>query len=219
MAEWWDALTGLQHIFLYAAVPFTLILLIQAVLTFIGLGGDDGDADFDADTDADLDADADTDFDADGVIDADTDDDMPDPDIAGFRFFTVRGIVAFFCIFGWTGYALSGTTMDVALAVIIAVVAGLLAMLVIGLMFFAVKRLQSSGNIRYSNAVGKSAEVYIPIPALRIGKGKVMVNIQERLVEADAVTDAQKKIGTGETVIVVGSTGNTLIVNTKGEKA
>ena len=210
MAQWWEALSVLQHIFLYAAVPFTLILLIQAVLTFIGLGGDDGDADFDTDSDADIDADGD--FDADADMDADMDGDGLDPDIAGFRFFTVRGIVAFFCIFGWTGFALAGSQVSAALTVIIAVVAGLLAMLVIGLMFFAVKRLQSSGNIRYSNAIGKTAEVYIPIPPKRTGTGKVMVNVQERLVEAQAVTDASKKIGTGTSVTVVGNIGSTLIV-------
>ena len=214
MALWWEALSTLQHIFLYAAIPFTLILLIQAVLTFIGLGGGDSDADFDTDTDADIDVDGDfdTDTDIDADVDGDVDGDAPDMDIAGFRFFTVRGIVAFFCIFGWTGFALAGTQVSTALAVIIAVAAGLLAMLVIGLMFFAVKRLQSSGNIRYSNAVGKIAEVYIPIPPKRTGAGKVMVNIQERLVEAQAATDSSKKIGTGASVIVVGNVGSTLIV-------
>ena len=160
MAEWWETLSILQQIFLYAAVPFTIILLIQAILTFIGMGGDDTDADFDAghdfDTDHGFDADTDTHVDAHSDV---------DPDIAGFRFFTVRGIVAFFCIFGWSGYVLAGTEMRTWLTVVIAMAAGLLAMLAIGMMFFAVKRLQSSGNIRYSNAVGQSAQVYIPIPS------------------------------------------------------
>lgn len=211
MTEWWEALSTLQHIFLYAAVPFTIVLLIQAVLTFIGLGGEDTDADFDTDSDADFDVDGDLNVDGDFDANADGGGDV-NPEIAGFRFFTVRGIVAFFCIFGWTGYALAGTGMQTWLSVIIAAAAGLLAMLVIGLMFFAVRRLQSSGNIRYSNAIGQSAEVYIPIPAKRSGKGKVMVTIQERLVEAQAMTDAGKKIGTGETVTVVGNVGSTLIV-------
>ena len=215
MAQWWEALSGLQHLFLYAAIPFTLILLIQTVLTFLGLGGDhdmDTGAGFDADGDGDFDMDGDGGFDA-----ADSHFDVhehgePNAGVAGFRFFTIRGIVAFFCIFGWTGYALSGTSMATLPVIIISVTAGFAAMLVIGLMFFSVKRLQSSGNIRYSNAVGQSAEVYIPIPALRIGKGKVMVSIQERLVEAEAVTDEEQKIRTGEIVRVIGNIGNTLIV-------
>ena len=41
MAEWWESLSALQHMFLYAAVPFTLILVIQAILTIVGIGGHD----------------------------------------------------------------------------------------------------------------------------------------------------------------------------------
>ena len=212
MAEWWDALSTLQHIFLYAAIPFTLILIIQAVMTLIGLGG--GEADADADIDADADLDMDSDFDTDVDFDTEIDTDMGEPSLSltGFRFFTVRGIVAFFCIFGWTGYTLGGQSLPVGLTLLISAAAGFVAMLVIGLMFFAVKRLQSSGNLRFSNAVGHVAEVYIPIPASRIGKGKVMVEIQERLVEAEAVTDEKAKLKTGESVRVIGSVGNTLIV-------
>ena len=79
-------------------------------------------------------------------------------------------------------------------------------------MFYAARRLQDSGNLRFSNAVGSAAQVYIPIPANRIGRGKVMVLIQERLVEAEAITDEATKLKTGETVQVIGNIGNTLIV-------
>jgi len=206
MAEWWNALSGLQHMFLYAAIPFTLILVIQAILTIVGLGGHD------ADVDADTDADADVDAGLDGGTDPDYDVHETNVAVAGFRFFTIRGLVAFFCIFGWTGYALSGTSMDALPVIIISVAAGFAAMIVIGLMFYSVRRLQSSGNIQYSNAVGQSAEVYIPIPPQRSGRGKVMVTIQERLVEAEAVTDEEQKLRTGETVRIVGTIGNTLVV-------
>ena len=198
MAQWWEALSTLQQVFLFAAVPFSLILLIQAIITVIGIGGGDTDAD------ADVDVDADTDMDTDGGESS--------ADIGGFRFFTIQGLVAFFCIFGWVGYALGGTQLTTLPIILIATVCGFLMMLVIGLMFNAVKKLQQSGHIRYSNAVGQAAEVYIPIPSQRTQKGKVMVQIQERLVEAEAITDEQQSIRTGETVRVVGKVGNTLIV-------
>ena len=229
MVEWWNSLAVLQQVFYYIAVPFTVILLIQAIMTIIGLGGNDADADadtdfdtdadtdFDADTDTnfDVDTDTDADFDADADLDADTDIDVEDFDhgvMYGFKFFTVRGIVAFFCIFGWTGAALYHSGMQPVWIVILAAAAGFLAMFVIGLIFYAVKRLQSSGNINYINAVGRTASVYIPIPEKRTGTGKVMVMIQERLVEAEAVTDEKKKIPTGETVKITGNIGTTLIV-------
>ena len=218
MAEWWNALTLLQQIFLCAAVPFTLVLIVQVILTFIGLGGHEGDADGDGGGGFDV-HDVDHDFDAHGmdVHDAgghETDhaDGHADEAVGDFRFFTIRGIVAFFCIFGWAGFALCDTSLSAAAIIPISFVAGLAAMLLIGLMFFAVKRMQDSGNIRYSNAIGQGAQVYIPIPAKRTGAGKVMVTIQERLVEAEAVTDETKKLATGETVQVVGNIGNTLIV-------
>ncbi len=204
MAEWWNALSALQHMFLYAAIPFTLILVFQAILTIIGLGGHDADMDADTDVDTDVDVGADTDVDTDAHEAA--------VSAAGFRFFTIRGLVAFFCIFGWTGYALSDTTLGTALVIVISVAAGLLAMLIIGLMFYAMKHMQASGNLIYSNAVGKDAEVYIPVPPKRTGKGKVMVAFQEQLVEAEAITDDSKKIPTGAAVRVVGKTGSTLIV-------
>jgi membrane protein implicated in regulation of membrane protease activity len=213
MAEWWSALNLLQQIFLCAAIPFTVILIIQTILTFIGLAGH-GDGDVSA-----VDSDADTDMGAgldhmDGHIDGHADGHTDDVNaaVAGFRFFTLRGIVAFFCIFGWVGFVLGDSKLPVVLTMLISVASGLLAMLAIGLMFYATQRLQDSGNIRFSNAVGHAAQVYIPIPARREGRGKVMVMIQERLVEAEAITDGDVRLKTGETVEVVGSFGNTLIV-------
>ena len=229
MVEWWNSLAVLQQVFYYIAVPFTVILLIQAIMTIIGLGGNDADADADTDFDTDADSNFDTDFDADADtdfdvntdadtdadLDADTDIDVKDFDhgvMYGFKFFTVRGIVAFFCIFGWTGAALYHSGMQPVWIVLLAAAAGFLAMFIIGLIFYAVKRLQSSGNINYANALGQTASVYIPIPEKRTGAGKVMVMIQERLVEAEAVTDEKKKIPTGETVKITGNIGTTLIV-------
>jgi len=214
MAEWWNSLDLLQQIFLCAAVPFTIIMIVQAILTLVGLGGhgddvDSGSADIHDMDIHDLDG---HDMDAHGDHVAEGHGDEPGEAVGGFRFFTVRGIVAFFCIFGWTGFALCDTMLGVAAILPISFAAGLAAMLLIGLMFYAVRRMQDNGNIRYSNAVGASAQVYIPIPASRMGSGKVMVTIQERLVEAEAITDEERKLATGETVQVVGSAGNTLIV-------
>ena len=213
MAQWWEGLSVLQHVFLYTAAPFTVVLLIQAVLAFIGLGGG-------SDMDADGSMDADADFDADSDMDADTDagaDQQSGSKTPGFRFFSIQGIVAFFCIFGWTGYALSQTALPDVPVILIATAAGFAAMLLLGLMFHAVRRLQASGNLRYSNAVGSEAEVYIPIPPQRTGRGKVMVMVQQRLIEAEALTDEPQKLRTGEVVRVVGNIGNTLIVKNRGE--
>ena len=50
---WWDALTSVQQIYWGIAIPFTLIFLIQTVLTFVG-GEIDGDTDMDIDADGEV---------------------------------------------------------------------------------------------------------------------------------------------------------------------
>ena len=67
MLLWLESLTVLERIFLYIAVPATLILLIQTVLLLVGLGGQEADgADLDGDGIPD---DASLDLDGDGVPD------------------------------------------------------------------------------------------------------------------------------------------------------
>ena len=45
MTEWWEALSSLGRVFACIAIPATLVLLIQTILSIIGLSGSDGDAD------------------------------------------------------------------------------------------------------------------------------------------------------------------------------
>lgn len=76
MMEWWNNITLFEKVFWFIASPFSVIFLIQLVLTFIGLGGEsevDTDADVDIDTDADIDIDTDVDIDIDTDVDIDID--------------------------------------------------------------------------------------------------------------------------------------------------
>ena len=50
-------------------------------------------------------------------------------------------------------------------------------------------RMHSEGNLQPDLAVGKTAKVYLRIPAERSGKGKITVSIQGRSTEFDAVTN------------------------------
>ena len=79
MAAWWDTLGGLAKFFYFIAIPATLLLVIQFVLSLIGVAGG---GDMDADIDADGDIDADTDADADSGN-------------ADFRLISFRTIIAF----------------------------------------------------------------------------------------------------------------------------
>jgi len=219
MAEWWNALTLIQQIFYCIAIPSTVILIIQTVLTLVGLGGDH-DADVSSDAHADAPPDAhfdghDAHFDAHDADSAHelTGHEHDHADMAGFKFFTVRGIFAFLVIFGWVGVALLAGETGTAITVLISAICGFIAMFFIALMFYGINKMQESGNLNYRNALGKTAEVYLFIPPQRKGKGKVQLEMQERFIEAEAVTDDEKTIKTGAQVQVCGvMQGDILIV-------
>lgn len=209
--NWWEGLTLLQQCFAVVAIPATVILLLQTVLLLFGLGGHDADHgevdtdhDFDHDTDHDFDHDADHDFDHDAHDGA--------HHAAGIRLFTLRGIVALFAVGGWLGVAMCDLGLSPALAGLIAAAGGFAALVIAALVIKYALRLQENGNIAAKNAVAHTATVYIPIPAARSGCGKVTMNLQERFVEMEALTDCDRTLKTGETVQVVGVTDEDKLV-------
>lgn len=209
--NWWDGLTLLQQCFAVVAIPATVILVLQTVLLLFGLGGHDADHgevdhDFDHDTDHDFAHDVDHDFDHDHDLDHDHDAHDGAHHAAGIRLFTLRGIVALFAVGGWLGVAMCDLGLSPALAGLIAAAGGFAALVIAALVIKYALRLQENGNIAAKNAVAHTATVYIPIPAARSGCGKVTMNLQERFVEMDALTDCDRVLKTGEMVQVVGVT-------------
>lgn len=191
------------------AIPATLILLIQTILTLIGIGDNGVDSDI---GDADIDADA-----ADGVFGAELTDGDSDPSgLDGLRIFSVRGIIAFFVVFGWTGILLDSLSLSPVISVGVGAVAGFLIMLLIALLFRAVMKLESDGNVDNRNALGVSGTVYLKIPPNREGTGKVNIMIQGSYCERDAVTDENEALPTGCEIVVMSLSGqNTLVVKRK----
>ena len=176
---------ALQQVMFVIACAATLFMIVQVILLAIGSG--DGDATFEADTTID---------DVDSI-----NDDGIGLTIFGLRVLSVRSVIAFLAVGGWLTFALFYSISYYAL--IPGVVAGTLAAFAIAAFIKAIEKLQGSGNLKTENAVGKTAEVYIPIPALRSGSGKVNVYVQERYVEMEAVCDCAEQIKTGEKVKIV----------------
>lgn len=195
MNEWWEALTSLQKFFYLVSIPSTIILVLQFILSFIGIG-DGGEVDMDVDTDLEL---TDTDV-------------SPSVEIADFRFVTFRGIIAFLSIFGWVGVVLSYGNMNIAGILIISTISGFLAMAFVAYLFYAVSKLQSSGNLDYKKSIEGYAEVYIPIPASNDGVGKIQVTVSGRLIEAEAITHGNALLKTGDLVRVVDVFNETIFV-------
>jgi hypothetical protein len=85
---------------------------------------------------------------------------------------------------------------------VMAAVAGAGAMYGVYWLYKQVFKLQHTGTENIRNAIGAPAVVYIPIPANRSGAGKVTFKLQNRLVEYLAVTDDDRRLATGEKVVV-----------------
>lgn len=120
------------------------------------------------------------------------------------KLFTIRGIVGFLSIGGWFGVAAISWGISGPGALALAFVAGFLAMYFVAWSIRLALRLQHSGNINFNNAIGNVGEVYLPIPPLKSGVGKVNVIVQERLCELSAVTNADRTLKTGEKIAVMG---------------
>ncbi len=197
-AQWWNMLDGATQVFYCIAIPATLVLLIQTVMLFIGLGealdGADGVDDI-------------------GEIGADSAADAADlSDFDGLRVFTVRGIVAFFVVFGWVGIAMRSSDVSLAVTIPVALAAGVAMMIGIAYLLRAVMKLRGDGNIDNRNAVGVPCKVHLTVPAERAGQGKVHLMLQGSYVERDAVTDQPDAIPTGSEAVVVGLSGQTTLV-------
>ena len=190
MIEWWNSLEISRQIFALIALPSTLILLLQTLLTLFGVGEDVDDPDFDL-------------GEADGDVEID----------AGLALFSVRGILSMLTIMGWVGFALLATDLPEWASMLIAVVSGVLTLIGMAYLMRAVMRLQSSGNINIENCIGKVAQVYIPIPPLSTGTGKVNITVQESYREFSAITTVDDTLKTGAFVRVVAvGEGGVLVV-------
>lgn len=198
--SWWEALTLLQQIFALFAIPATIVLVLQTILLLFGFGESS-----DLDTPTDM-------SDVSDVGQTDFDDNVDITDASGLRLFTVRGLVAFFSIGGWLGIALIQSNVQEFLAVIIAFLGGLLAMLLMAYITKWMLSFQEEGNLEIKNAVAGIGQVYITIPPNRSGSGKIMLTVQNKLVELEAVTDYDQPLKTNSQVQVVSTFGSSLVV-------
>ncbi len=208
MQAWWDALDILGKIFALIAIPSTLILIVQTVLLFLGIGGEaDGDAGADVDTDVDAGGvDFDDAGDVDGYMSAEP----------GLKILSARTIIAFLAVFGWVGIELLKLGANSVVAIAVGFVSGFVIMLIMAILIRELFKLQSNGNVDIKNAIGCSGSAYIPIPAKRNGKGKVTVTFQNTTCELEAVTDEENDIPSYSEVVVIGVSGrDTLIVKKK----
>jgi len=188
-------------VFLFCAAVGGTILVVQFVLTLIGLGGEAFDLDVpDADGGVDIDFDADVDMDIGG------DADLADAHVGSSWLFGVisfRTVVAALAFFGLAGLSAESAGASSLHTLLIALGAGAAAMYGVYWMMRGLYSLRSEGTARIGRAVGRHATVYTSIPGAQSGSGKIQMNLQDRTMEFLAMTSGEK-LPPGAKVEVVG---------------
>jgi hypothetical protein len=186
----------METLYLVCAVLGGTLLLCQFLLGLLGLGHHDlGGHDV-----HDV-----------GGHDIHTDQDHDHAHDSGVAWFTsvltFRTIVAALTIFGLAGRAGDAAALDPILAFALALAAGAATLFAVGWMMQSLYRLRSDGTVRMQRAVGQGGTVYLTIPGARAGAGKVLLNVQNRTVECQAIT-AGESLPTGTKVTVVAIVGS-----------
>ena len=189
---WFDSMDATLKTFWICAIVSTIVFVIQFILTFIGVG--DADADFDFSS-----------------VDGDT------MDTGGtLSLFSVRSIVNFLMGFGWGGVCFDKYIDNNLLLILVAIGVGVIFLVAFFFVIRQVMKLESSGNIKMEDCIGKSCDVYLRIPANNSGKGKVQISLNGTIFEFDAVTNESEPLPTGTKVVVEENLGgSTLLVKRK----
>ena len=169
-------LSRLMQIFWACAVAGSLVTAIQMLLTIFGGGDVDGDVDA---------------VSVDG-LDASTMADL----------FTLKNFVNFFVGFGWAGVTFRQYIDSDAWLLVVAALFGLLFIAMFLFLYKKLMKLESNSAVGASACVGKSADVYLRIPAARSGKGKIQISLNGVPREFDAITDSSETIPSGAVVVV-----------------
>ncbi len=175
--DFFDGMSTIEQTYWIVALLGSVIFAGIFIMTFVG----GGDADMDADM-SDLEVD-----DAGG----------------GFQFFTFKSVVAFFTIFGWTGITCIDNGLSNLATLLVATLAGMAMMALTALLFYWMSKMVQSGTLKMANAIGVVGEVYLPIGANRSRSGKVQLKVQGSLRELEAITDSSEELKTKSLVKVI----------------
>lgn len=186
-----NSIPKFELMFWACALPFTLIFIIQAILSFSGFDHSDTDS-YDAHS-----------FDAHSENSGES---------HSFPVFTFRNFVILIMVYGWTGLSLHKYGFSKQITVMSALMLGIAMMLVVAYIFYSMTKLQESGNTDIRNAINFTGNIYLTIPPKRSGAGKIQMTIQNALREYDAVTDDEKELETGKMARVTGIVNNNILL-------
>lgn len=187
ISEWWPSLGALEKVYWIIAIPFSVIFLLQTIMTLFM--GDATDVDSGGDVDASIEGDQGIDF----------------------QFLSLKNLVAFFTIFGWAGIACVSAGLSVPLTILISIASGIIMMVIMATLMYFMYKLTDNGTLQMINAKGKIGTVYLTIPPKRSGMGKVQVSVQG-LQTLDAMTDSDEELKTGAVIEVIEIFNNEILI-------
>ena len=113
--------------------------------------------------------------------------------------------------FGWTGVAFYPSISNQMLLIGLAAAVGILFVVIFFVVIRQILKLTEDNTFNIDKLIGKSAEVYLRIPAARSGKGKVQVSLNGTSHELQAITETEE-ISSGTLVRIVRVDEKILIV-------
>jgi hypothetical protein len=176
----------METVFLVCALVGATLLVAQMLLSAVGVGHHDTDVHVDHGMDGHHEV-------------------AHDHDHAWFvGLLTFRAIVAALMFFGLVGLASLPRFPEAPLAPLgLALAGGFVAMFGVSWIMRQLHRLRAEGTVRIDRALGQNGTVYLKVPGRKSGVGKVTLNLQNRTVEYQAVTN-HDDLPTGAKVRVVG---------------
>jgi hypothetical protein len=176
ISVWWSHMVVFSQIFWGISLFGTIVLAMQVASMFLGLENIGGhDTDTSSDSTEGHDTGSDSEHAHQGFM-------------AGLKLFTLRNMVAFVCMFGWSGLVFIEYGASKTWTCIGSFLIGCFSMLVMAVFMKFMYSMQTSGNIDEASFVGKQATVYIAIPQCGHGIGKINFNIGGRLEERTALS-------------------------------
>jgi len=166
----------MSTLFLVCAILGGTLLVLQLLLGMVGLGLDHADIHIDG---------------KDGVHASDA-----------LNLLSARALSAAFAFFGIGGMAALSLGVGPFVALPVGLATGTCAAFGTAMLMHGLTRFESDGTVHLERALGESGTVYLRIPGQNAGAGKVLLSVQNRTVECQAVT-ALDELPTGTPIIVV----------------
>lgn len=183
---WWGSLSPVEHVYWIIAIAASTVLAIQLIIAcatgldfHIGsigsdLGSHGGDAGHHHGGDMD----------------------------PHFQLLTIRNVVAFFALFGWTGLAFFRQGLPLWAVILLSSLCGFAMMVLTAGIFYGLYKLQSDGTVKYGAAKGLKGIVYLRIPPVGAGCGQIRVVLQGKVIEMEALSSEPVEIPTGATILI-----------------